>query len=298
MKIRAAVVAVVASMAMVGCSSNTAAPEQPAPKPQAAEKKEAKAPKMVTGPGTFYVENAGAVVTLDVPVKATDPRVADIEAYRQKVDAPELQYIVVEVDNTQGQQEVWTNQAEVVTADNRQVTVYAYGEVEGVTEQPQWTGDYDQQGVDLVNDNSGLVVKPGAVDTAVFATYEDISDPMNVFAPTEDYGTSYPATRAGKDGVPSPKPVAQPAANADVQRLGDTLGCDMLGEPVQGAESEYMCGDLIIVDVSTANGVDPYDLSVEWGEFFETSLVLEPSIVIFGDQADVDEAWTALQMHH
>jgi hypothetical protein len=92
--------------------------------------------ELEAGPGTFAYEGDGVTVTLDVPVPADDPRVAELEAYRQQVGADPLFYITVEVDNSADSEDVWTNMATVVTDDKRQVDVAAFSEVNGGVERP------------------------------------------------------------------------------------------------------------------------------------------------------------------
>lgn len=303
-----AAIAVVVAVLAAGCGGNegSADDDTSASVEPSATQSESTAPE--AGPGTFRYEDAGVKVTLVVPTPVDDPRVADVEAYRKSVDAPALQYIHVEVDNSGGSEEVWTNRVQVVTEDKRQVEVAALGETDGgVLESETWPEDSSSRNVDLTNANGGIVVKPGAVATTIMATFEDISTPTRVFVPLEDYGDELPTVRVdvsdpsdstGEPGVSASSAAsADPAGGLEPQEVADTLGCKLSGDPQPNAETEYECGQYYIVDFENSPNTTEEEILNElawvWMESntkWENFAYLGDLILLLGPSQPVEDA--------
>lgn len=76
-----------------------------------------------SGPGVYQAElMSGGTATVAVPGQAPD----DLEAFREKAGADPVGYLVVEVDNTNGEDEAMIFEAEVVDSDGN---TYTYEEV-------------------------------------------------------------------------------------------------------------------------------------------------------------------------
>lgn len=138
------------------------------------------------GPGTYAFEYMGAQVRLEVPTDPTDPRLAELEAYRTKLGAPEVSYVIAEVDNTDGADSINMNQVVVVTEEGEQVTLdtifTVIGEWQDLVPIDDDSGTYNQ-GVELYNSYLDNNLLPGAKGTAVVAGGDgDIDSVARVFA--------------------------------------------------------------------------------------------------------------------
>lgn len=155
----------------------------------------------VGGPGTYTGSTrSGLTITAEVPTKPTDPQVAEIEKYRKAAGAPAFSYIVAEYDNTQGRKEmtVWEGM-NVVTEDGQTVPMMHIAkdggvleteitdEINGPLNDKAWdyyTGFYDFQSV-----------RPGAKETVILASTDQITSVGRVFATIEEYGPEIMLTK-------------------------------------------------------------------------------------------------------
>ena len=146
---RAAAVAALTSLALAGCGTTTeekepvAAPsiEEEAPAEQvAAEASEVEAEEPAEeepaveqgGPGVYQAElTGGGIATVAVPGIGPE----DIEQFRKDAGVDPVGYLVIEVDNTQGTDEVMVFEAEVVDSEGK---TYTYKEVISGMD---WSGD-------------------------------------------------------------------------------------------------------------------------------------------------------------
>lgn len=200
-----------------GCSSGqqTAAEEPPArsaepttvePTPETTA--DERAPQSSsTRPGRFStLTGAGAIISIDIPVRASDPRVADIEQARSVAQAPPLTYLVADVDNRNGSGDVVMEYVVVLTGDGTAVEVpRVAGTADGVLEQLLSGADQSDVAaynalVDLVNHHLDFQrVRTGQLQKGlVYATYDEIPSIARVSAPVEELGPEVKFTRDPK----------------------------------------------------------------------------------------------------
>lgn len=189
---------VLAALLLAGCGegdSEPAAGEAPASvSPEGPAAGEAPA----GGPGLYAFEYAGAVGSVMVPTPADDARVQEVEAYREAAGAEPVTYVVAEVDNTAGTDDVNMYSVVVVTEDGQQVELMGISDLLG-----EWMGegstDYNR-GVRLSNEHR-FFLRPGAVGTAVLAVEGELSsDPARVYVLPAGGMTEVEATRL--EGLP------------------------------------------------------------------------------------------------
>lgn len=147
---RIAAAAALTALALAGCSAAetpVAAPtieqeaeeapdptEEPAEPVTAQEEPAEEEPAVEqSGPGVYRAElMSGGTATVAVPGQAP----ADLEEFREKAGADPVGYLVVEVDNTEGDSEAMIFEAEVVDSEGK---TYTYEEV--TSGMHGWTGD-------------------------------------------------------------------------------------------------------------------------------------------------------------
>jgi hypothetical protein len=109
----------VAVLLLAACSSGTTA-EAPPPEEAVPPEPTFTVPP-ATGPGKYEFFYQGATGVVDVPTPATDPRLAEVEAYRQLAGAPEVEYFAAEVDNQAGVENINMYAVVVITEDGRTI---------------------------------------------------------------------------------------------------------------------------------------------------------------------------------
>lgn len=125
------------------------------------------------------VSAGGAEMVVVVPAE-DDDAVEDLEDYREDADAGPVCWVVVRVDNTEGDQVVDLPRVEVVTADGRQVRLErASDALSGWADR---RADDDDAAVRAVELTAGLtgVVGPGDEGDLVFVAATDLDDPRGV----------------------------------------------------------------------------------------------------------------------
>lgn len=138
------------------------------------------------GPGVYAFETNGAKGTVEIPVVSTDPRFSEVENYRAKVGGEPVVYVVVEIDNTGGQEVVEVSDIEVVTEDAQQATVEKIWSLIGDWQEKIPAADESgvyNEGVELYNKHlhHGDVL-PGAKDTVIYGTVNvGVEIPQRVF---------------------------------------------------------------------------------------------------------------------
>lgn len=96
-------------------------PRPGAPSPTAStEPSNQHGPSETGGPGTYAFRSAGIFGQVEIPVSATDPRLAEYETYRKAAGAPEVTYALVTIDN-QSDKSTSPSDLKVVTQDGGQV---------------------------------------------------------------------------------------------------------------------------------------------------------------------------------
>lgn len=138
MKTRITFVIAVAAMTLAGCSTPQEASESASATTSAPTTTEATAETTATAAeesksnipepmpqGTFeLITDEGTKFTFDLPTPASDPRVADIEAFRKKAETAPVSYIVADVDNRQGEESVNMYSVSVFDPDGKK---YEFG---------------------------------------------------------------------------------------------------------------------------------------------------------------------------
>ncbi|WP_298804496.1 hypothetical protein [uncultured Pseudokineococcus sp.] len=122
----------------------------------------------------------GAEMVVVVPAEDDDDAVEELEDYREDADAGPVCWVVVRVDNTEGDQVVDLPRVEVVTADGRQVRLErASDALSGWADR---RADDDDAAVRAVELTAGLtgVVGPGDEGDVVFVAATDLDDPRGV----------------------------------------------------------------------------------------------------------------------
>ncbi len=190
--LRISCLSVLLSLGAVGCGGASEVAEQPAtqapaaaPPDEQAEAVEEPAPSpVVGGPGTYEFEYLGTTATLEVPTATSDARLADVEAYRQEAGAAEVSYVVADVDNTNGTENINMYQIVVVTEDGQQVE---FGSLDPIIS--EWRDlispngediDASNRGSDLINEHQ-VYLLPGAKESAILAAKEQIQSVARVY---------------------------------------------------------------------------------------------------------------------
>ena len=188
---RAAAVAALTSLALAGCgiadeeTEPVAAPtiEEEAPAEQvAAEAPEVEAEEPAEeepaveqgGPGVYQAElTGGGIATVAVPGIGPE----DIEQFRKDAGVDPVGYLVIEVDNTQGTDEVMVFEAEVIDSEGK---TYTYKEVISGMD---WSGDnFDLLDRELeLWDKYPYSTRPSAKNTVPLIGPEVPEDIVNVF---------------------------------------------------------------------------------------------------------------------
>ncbi|UNX55408.1 hypothetical protein MF406_03835 [Georgenia sp. TF02-10] len=157
-----------------------------------------------TGPGLYEFEYMGATGTIEIPAEATHPAVAEFEEYRQTVGGAPVTYLVAEIDNTNGTDDINMYEVDIVTEEGEQLTTYGVGDAIDV-----WGDLVDtntDEGVDLYNRGVDLSnaqldsLLPGAKGTQVLILDAPLDSVSRVFV--------YPA--GGVDRVEATKALSVP----------------------------------------------------------------------------------------
>jgi hypothetical protein len=139
---------VVAVLALVGCSS-PAAQDGPTsgPTTPATTSIVTPTPTASTLPaGKFNLTTkSGADITFTLPTPATDPAVADLEAYRVKVHGAPVSYLVADVDNRKGTERI---NMYMVSAFNEEGRQYTFSTVTDAVD--TWKPSYQADGTYLM----------------------------------------------------------------------------------------------------------------------------------------------------
>lgn len=190
MRLRAAVTSALLGAALLaGCGGegeeNGTAPGaegeyQGGPVEGGGEPESDEAPPPAGGPGDYEFSYEGATGVVTVPTPADDPRLADIEEYRQVAGVEDVTYFVAEVDNTAGAADINMYQVVVVTDAGDQIEATGVDELIG-----EWRdtapNDRYNDGVDLANEHR-FFLRPGAKGYAVLAVPQQISgEPARVY---------------------------------------------------------------------------------------------------------------------
>ena len=189
---RIAAAAALTALALAGCSTTeepVAAPtieqeaeEAPEPadapaEPVTAQEEPAEEEPALeqSGPGVYQAElMSGGTATVAVPGQAPD----DLEAFREKAGADPVGYLVVEVDNTSGEDEAMIFEAQIVDSDGK---THTYLEV--MSGMDGWTGS----NYDLMEEEMELWEKypystlPSAINTVPLIGPEVPEDIVSVF---------------------------------------------------------------------------------------------------------------------
>lgn len=131
--------------------------------------------------GSYWFEYMGAWGLVETDVSSDDERVAKFEAYRERVGGSPVNYAVVEVDNTDGTENINMYGVTVIDEDGAQL------ESTGVsTAVDEWSDLVDSSdtdtynaAVDLSNDSSFYLL-PGAKGEAVMVFSEEVGSPSRV----------------------------------------------------------------------------------------------------------------------
>lgn len=123
MKRLSVALSVLALAAVVGCSA-PAAQDGPTSGPTTAAPSTTPTPTATSLPaGKFKLATAsGADITFTLPTPATDPAVAELEAYRVKVNGAPVSYLVADVDNRKGADRVNMYMVSAFDEEGRQYT--------------------------------------------------------------------------------------------------------------------------------------------------------------------------------
>ncbi len=127
------------------------------------------------GPGTYTFEENGTRITAQVPGPEDDAVVAEVEAYRKKVGADPVSYILVEVDNTDGKEQSYLGAINVVTEDGSQIEFSNVSSVMGDWYTDEQNSDLYNAGVELSNKYLNATdTLPGAKSKTLFVATEEI----------------------------------------------------------------------------------------------------------------------------
>jgi len=146
-------------------------------------------PEIITqapgGPGRYVLESSGTVVQVDVPAPLSDKDVNEIETLRKKTNAAIVSYLLVSIDNNQGQKTYDLGRIIIVTEEGEQVEYRpAWGAI------GDWMLTVDSSNIDLLNECVNLYngflgkdrVLPGAVTRTVFIAPQAFTSVKSVWA--------------------------------------------------------------------------------------------------------------------
>ncbi|PTT66829.1 hypothetical protein, partial [Arthrobacter sp. HMWF013] len=100
---------------------------------------------------------SGADITFNLPTPATDPAVADLEAYRVKVNGAPVSYLVADVDNRKGTERVNMYQVSAFNQEGRQYTFSTVTDAIDI-----WKPSYQADGTYLMPNGEVLSDAAGA----------------------------------------------------------------------------------------------------------------------------------------
>ena len=160
-----------AALALSSCAAPAAS--TPAPAPVTAEA--TPTPTATTLPaGKFKLTTiSGAEVTFTLPTPVTDPAVAKLEAYRKKMGAKPVAYLVAEVDNRKGTKPV--NMYQVNAFDAEGIQYMFSGVTDAISE---WKPSYQADDTYLLP--SGKVI-PGDAGTPLSNEGSDLHNAFNEY---------------------------------------------------------------------------------------------------------------------
>ncbi|MCL2504126.1 MAG: hypothetical protein FWE94_05975 [Coriobacteriia bacterium] len=125
------------------------------------------------GPGSYSTAGYGTTITAEVPADNNNGLVSELEAFRKKAKASEVSYLVISVDNTDGEEEVFVDRIDVVTEDGTRIQFNAaWSSIEQWFAHQSSTTVYNA-GVNLHNKHANRgVVRPGAKSEVVLVAKE------------------------------------------------------------------------------------------------------------------------------
>ncbi|MFH2040103.1 MAG: hypothetical protein ABIJ65_11785 [Chloroflexota bacterium] len=143
----------------------------------------------VGGFGRYYLNSSGTVVRVDIPAQPSDMDVNEIETLRVKLNLPEASYIIVDIDNIQGQSTYNLGKILVVTEDSEQIEYQPAGNALG-----EWLDALSNSAdIDTYNECVSLAnsfinkqkALSGEVTRLVFIAPQALSSVLYVFADEE-----------------------------------------------------------------------------------------------------------------
>lgn len=126
-----------------GCSAPTTAPAASTPADAGTASAEATPAPAVLPARKFTLNTrAGAKITFELPTPATDPALAKLEAFREKMGGKPVSYVVADVDNRTGSEPVKMYQINAFDKEGRE---YTFGAVTEVLEtwKPTYRNDFE-----------------------------------------------------------------------------------------------------------------------------------------------------------
>jgi len=134
------------------------------------------------GPGSYSTAGYGTTITAEVPADNNNGLVSELEAFRKKAKASEVLYLVISVDNTDGEEEVFVDRIDVVTEDGTRIQFNAaWSSIEQWFAHQSSTTVYNA-GVNLHNKHANRgVVRPGAKSEVVLVAKEKLPSVKSVW---------------------------------------------------------------------------------------------------------------------
>lgn len=184
------VVATAALFALTACSSS--APEEETTEEVGVETTAPPEAELYPAGAFELTSIAGAEITFDLPTDASDERLAEIEQFRANTGGEPVSYIVVEVDNRNGTDDVMLENIDVFDEDG---TKYEFTDITNFIDEwsPYYSEDYEwvlpdgsvmpeeegdalnNRGVDLYNANLGEIAV--AENSIVILALQDVDLP-------------------------------------------------------------------------------------------------------------------------
>lgn len=138
----------------------------------------------VGGLGTYVypTEPEGFVIEALVPAPASDPLMQEVEAYRTRVSGPAAAYVLTQLDNMNGADELKINGVTIVTDEGEQIELTPAWHMVGGWQDLAHDSDTYNAGVALYNELlKGGFALPGARSSQLFATVQLITSVKSVF---------------------------------------------------------------------------------------------------------------------
>lgn len=188
---------IVAAALVSGCGNGQGA-SSPTVAPPAASTTTDPATVVASGPGTYTFSYMGASGSIDIPASASEPSLANFEAYRKKASAAPVTYLLAKIDNSNGTSSINMYSIVVVTDDGQQVTGTGVGGTISKWQEAFGTSDTKNYnaGVSLINDNN-FYLQPGAKGNAILVADHPFSTVKRVFVYPAGGVDKVEATKAG-----------------------------------------------------------------------------------------------------